>query len=234
MGSQTMLTVLTQGPPFLSRNWASARDASSAFGPGNRLIARHPLLFHGSLISQRIDENPSSANKSGRDALRHHALESPARGVALAKAFVPCAAEPRRGPIGHCRLYIRLAAARARMHPVRSPFALELLGASQGRCECRFRPLLGAFYRGRRRLAIELCANRLRCHGPGVRVSRGLAHCLFELRDPAAARTRMSRRDAEAKGGGNEKGCGRSADRRRRISKHLHDLIRTPPRFPVR
>ena len=27
-----MLTVLTQGPPFLSGNWASARDASSAFG----------------------------------------------------------------------------------------------------------------------------------------------------------------------------------------------------------
>jgi len=39
-----MLTVLTQGPPFLSGNWASARDASSAFGQAIRLIARHPLM----------------------------------------------------------------------------------------------------------------------------------------------------------------------------------------------
>jgi hypothetical protein len=30
----------------------------------------------------RINENPSSANKSGRDALRRHALENPAQGVA--------------------------------------------------------------------------------------------------------------------------------------------------------
>jgi hypothetical protein len=89
---------------------------------------------------------------------------------------------------------------------------IETLGARQGRRECGFRLFLGAFDRGRRRLAIELCANRLRRHGPGVRVSRGLAHRLLELRDPAAARTRMSRRHAEAKGGGNEQGCRRSAD----------------------
>jgi hypothetical protein len=60
-------------------------------------IARHPLLLvHSCLDQARIDENPSSANKSGRDALRHHALENPAQGVALAKAFVRCAAEHRR------------------------------------------------------------------------------------------------------------------------------------------
>ena len=75
---------------------------------------------------------------------------------------------------------------------------IETFGACQGRCECRFRLLLGAFDRGRRRLAIELCANRLRRHRPGVRVSRGLAHRLLELRDPAAAGTGMRRRDAEA------------------------------------
>ena len=89
---------------------------------------------------------------------------------------------------------------------------IETLGARQGRRECRFRLLLGASDRGRRRLAIELCANRLRRHRPGVRISRGLAHRLLELRDPAAARTGMRRRDAEAKGGGNEQGCRRSAD----------------------
>jgi hypothetical protein len=47
-------------------------------------------------------------------------------------------------------------------------------------------------------LDIELCANRLRRHRPGVRISRGLAHRLLELRDPAGARTGMRRRDAEA------------------------------------
>jgi hypothetical protein len=44
----------------------------------------------------------------------------------------------------------------------------------------------------------SLCANRLRRHRPGVRISRGLAHRLLELRDPAAAWTGMRRRDAEA------------------------------------
>ena len=34
-----MLTVLTQGPPFLSGNWASARDASSAFGQAIERLA---------------------------------------------------------------------------------------------------------------------------------------------------------------------------------------------------
>jgi hypothetical protein len=37
-----MLTVLTQGPPFLSRNGASARGCLLGLRPGNRLIARHP------------------------------------------------------------------------------------------------------------------------------------------------------------------------------------------------
>jgi hypothetical protein len=51
--------------------------------PSNRLIARHPLLLvHGCLDQARIDENPLSANKSGRDAPRHHTLEHPAQGVA--------------------------------------------------------------------------------------------------------------------------------------------------------
>ena len=89
---------------------------------------------------------------------------------------------------------------------------IETLGARQGRRECRFRLFLGASDRGRRRLAIELCANRLRRHRPGVRISRGLAHRLLELRDPAAAWTGLRRSDAEAKGGGNEQGCRRSAD----------------------
>jgi hypothetical protein len=46
----------------------------------------------------------------------------------------------------------------------------------------------------------------LRRHRPGVRISRGLAHRLLELRDSAAAGTGMRRSDAEAKGGGNEQG----------------------------
>jgi hypothetical protein len=37
-----MLTVLTQEPPFLSRNGASARGCLLGLRPGNRLIARHP------------------------------------------------------------------------------------------------------------------------------------------------------------------------------------------------
>ena len=93
----------------------------------------------------------------------------------------------------------------------RAPRAISLrtepLGARQDRRECRFRPapLLGAFDRGRRRLAIELCADRLRRHRPGVRVPRGLAQCLLELCDLAGAGTSMRRCDAEA-----ERGSGRS------------------------
>ena len=89
---------------------------------------------------------------------------------------------------------------------------IETLGTCQGRRECGFRLLLGASDRGRRRLAIELCANRLRRHRPGVRIARGLAHRLLELRDPAAARTGMRYRGAEAQGGGNKQGCRKSAD----------------------
>jgi hypothetical protein len=61
-------------------------------------------------------------------------------------------------------------------------------------------------------LARAKVANRLRRHRPGVRISRGLAHRLFELRDPAAARTGMRRPDAKAKDGGNDQGCRKSAD----------------------
>ena len=74
---------------------------------------------------------------------------------------------------------------------------------------------------------IELCANRLRRHRPGIRVSRGLAYRLLELRDPAAARTGMRRRDAEAEGGGNEQGCRNSVDG---STAHLHDVRSSPPR----
>ncbi len=68
---------------------------------------------------------------------------------------------------------------------------IEPLGARQGRRERRLRPLLGAFDRARRRLAIELCADRLRRHRPGVRVARGLAHRLLEFCDLAGAGTGM-------------------------------------------
>jgi hypothetical protein len=74
--------VLTQMPTFLAGNWANARDASSAFGQTIAVRQAPLLLVHGRLDQARIDENPSSANKSGRNALRHHALENPARGVA--------------------------------------------------------------------------------------------------------------------------------------------------------
>jgi hypothetical protein len=59
----------------------------------NRNSKFHPLLVHcclDPLGRHRIDENPSSANKSGRDALRHHTLEIPVQRVAFTKAFVPC------------------------------------------------------------------------------------------------------------------------------------------------
>ena len=112
---------------------------------------------------------------------------------------------------------------------------IETLGARQGRRECGLRLFLGASDRGRRRLAIELCPNRLRRHRSGVRVSRGLAHRLLELRDPAAAWTGMRRRDAEAKGGGNEQGCRSRLMARRRICEHLHDVFnRMLPRFSAR
>jgi len=62
--------------------------------PGNGLIARRSLLLvHVCLDQARIDRNPFAANQPSRDALRHHALKNPPQGVALAKAFMPCAAE---------------------------------------------------------------------------------------------------------------------------------------------
>src|SRR5262249_61600671 len=64
--------------------------------PGNRLIARRPLLLvHVCLDQARIDRKPPASNQPSRDALRHHALKHPAQGVALAKALVPCAADHR-------------------------------------------------------------------------------------------------------------------------------------------
>ena len=63
-----MLTVLTQGPPFLSRNGASARGCLLGLRPGNRLIARHPLLLvHCCLDQARIDVNPLSAETAALD-----------------------------------------------------------------------------------------------------------------------------------------------------------------------
>jgi hypothetical protein len=77
----------------------------------------------------------------------------------------------------------------------RAPCAMSLgvepLGACQRRRECRFRPLLGASDRGRRRLIAQLCANRLRRHGSGIRIPRRLAHRLLELRNLAGAGTSM-------------------------------------------
>jgi hypothetical protein len=119
---------------------------------------------------------------------------------------------------------------------------IEPLGACQSGCERRLCLLLGLSDRGRRRLAIELGANRLRRHRPGVWVSRGLAHGLLELRDPAAARTGMRRRDAEAQGDGNQQGCRNSADC---WSVHFQSIsmtcsierrrdFRGPPIFPCR
>src|SRR5260370_23757992 len=56
---------------------------------------------------------------------------------------------------------------------------VEPLGARQGRRERRLRPLLRPFARPGRRLVVELRADRLRRHRPGVRVSGGLAQRLL-------------------------------------------------------
>src|SRR5262249_43696161 len=62
--------------------------------PGNRLIARQPLLLGCVCLDQaRIDRKPLAADQPGRDALRYHAFENLPQGVALAKAFMPRAAE---------------------------------------------------------------------------------------------------------------------------------------------
>jgi hypothetical protein len=76
--------------------------------PGNRLIARHPLLVvHVRLDQACVDRKPLAGNQPSRYALRHHALEYPAQGIALAKAFVPCAAEHRM--VGYTVLDTELA-----------------------------------------------------------------------------------------------------------------------------
>src|SRR5215468_9164002 len=78
---------------------------------------------------------------------------------------------------------------------------VEPLGARQGRRERRLRPLLRPFDRGGRRLAVDLRADRLPRHRPGVRVSGGLAHRLLELRDLLAAGAGVRRRKAQAQNG---------------------------------
>src|SRR5262245_60593677 len=91
------------------------------------------------------------------------------------------------------------------------PLCIEALGACQGGSERRLRLPLGALDRGGRRLAIELCADRLRRHRLGVRISRGLAHGLLELRDLAGAGTGLRRPDAQSQGGDYDRGYGRAA-----------------------
>ena len=148
------------------------------------------------------------------------AVRAPHRSPAAARPLFPtCVASrnsvwngPRCLPPDHHQIVHPLGGGQRPRTPNSISLFIEPLGARQGGRECRLRLLLGASDRGRRRLAIELCANRLRRHRPGVRISRGLAHRLLELRDPAAAWTGMRRRDAEAKGGGNEQGCRKSAD----------------------
>jgi len=78
---------------------------------------------------------------------------------------------------------------------------IEPLGARQGRRERRLRLLLRPFDRGGRRLAVDLRADRLPRHRPGIRVSGGLAHRLLELRDLLAAGAGMRRRKAQAQDG---------------------------------
>lgn len=56
-----MLTVLTQEPPFLSRNGASARGCLLGLRPGNRLIARHPNVT-------AVPREPKPSWISARDA----------------------------------------------------------------------------------------------------------------------------------------------------------------------
>ena len=114
--------------------------------------------------------------------------------------------------LGHYKLYIRLAAASARVHPTRFPCLSRRLARAKVAANAAFACCSARLIEAGVGWTIELCANRLRRHRPGVRISRGLAHRLLELRDPAAARTGMRRRDAEAKGGGNEQGCRKSAD----------------------
>ena len=64
--------------------------------PGDRLVARNPLLLvHIRLDQARIDRERFAADQPGRDTHRHHALEHPSQSIALTKAFVPSAAEHR-------------------------------------------------------------------------------------------------------------------------------------------
>src|SRR5215813_8569620 len=70
---------------------------------------------------------------------------------------------------------------------------VELLGARERRVERRLRALLGPLHRTGRRLAIKLCADRLRRHWPCARVICGLMHSLFELRDLSCAGARIRR-----------------------------------------
>src|SRR5262249_42729776 len=57
------------------------------------------------------------------------------------------------------------------------------------------------FDRAGRRLAVELRADRLLRHRPGVRISGGLAHRLLELRDLLAARAGIRRCKAQPQNG---------------------------------
>src|SRR6266481_2066709 len=60
------------------------------FRPGNRLVAREPLLLvHICLDQARINRERFATDKPSRDACRHHTLEHPAQGIALTKALMP-------------------------------------------------------------------------------------------------------------------------------------------------
>src|SRR5664279_5595878 len=78
----------------LGRNLLSNR--MGYLRPRNRLVAGCPLLLvHIRLDQARIDRKRLAPNEPGRDAHRHHALEHPSQGIALAEALVSRAAEHR-------------------------------------------------------------------------------------------------------------------------------------------
>jgi len=76
--------------------------------PAHWLVAGNPLLLVYVRLDQTcIDRKRFAANKSGRDAHRHHALEHPPQGIALTEAFMPGSAEHRM--IGNLILNTELA-----------------------------------------------------------------------------------------------------------------------------
>ena len=118
-----------------------------------RLVASYSLLLVNISLDQARIDREARPDKPGRDAPRHHALEHPPQGIAVAKAFVPGAAKHRmignlifdtqlaKPAIGQVHLHLRAEPPLRtdRKHVAQNSIRIISTGSIEGRPVCEKR-----------------------------------------------------------------------------------------------